>query len=253
VVDLSALYVGKTRLGGLKPLKPNDFPADEQLGSKSLPIDPYRRKSMLKSMLQNLRESRAIELEGEGAGEAGFTLIELMVVLLIIAILLAIAIPTFLGVTGGANDRAAQSNLTNAMPEAQAIYQNNGQAFPATAAPAVNYSATAPEFTWSSAASANQNDISVSPFNVAASDTTGQGVALAILSKTGTCWYIVNLQQAPAAGGTSPMTTLMPSAGTFYVKRLATNTTACSAAGIIGATITTAGGGTSYSAAMTVP
>ena len=40
---------------------------------------------------------RAGAAEQEGA-EAGFTLIELMVVLLIMAILLAIAIPTFLGV-----------------------------------------------------------------------------------------------------------------------------------------------------------
>ena len=46
--------------------------------------------------------------------EAGFTLIELMVVVLLIAILIAIAIPTFLGARSRAQDRAAQSNLRNA-------------------------------------------------------------------------------------------------------------------------------------------
>jgi type IV pilus assembly protein PilA len=53
--------------------------------------------------------------------EDGFTLIELMVVVLIIAILLAIAIPTFLGAQNRARDRGAQSNLRNAITAAKTI------------------------------------------------------------------------------------------------------------------------------------
>ena len=53
--------------------------------------------------------------------EDGFTLIELMVVVLIIAILIAIAIPTFLGVQNRAKDRAAQSDLRNAATIAKTI------------------------------------------------------------------------------------------------------------------------------------
>jgi type IV pilus assembly protein PilA len=53
--------------------------------------------------------------------EDGFTLIELMVVVLIIAILLAIAIPTFLGAQDRARDRGAQSDLRNGITAAKTL------------------------------------------------------------------------------------------------------------------------------------
>src|SRR3954463_1821587 len=57
--------------------------------------------------------------------EEGFTLIELMVVVLIIAILLAIAIPSFLGARSKAQDRAAQSNARNALTAEKTFYTDN--------------------------------------------------------------------------------------------------------------------------------
>src|ERR671922_1904377 len=54
--------------------------------------------------------------------DKGFTLIELMVVVLIIAILIAIAIPTFLGMRRRAQDRAAQSDLRNGYTAAKAYF-----------------------------------------------------------------------------------------------------------------------------------
>jgi type IV pilus assembly protein PilA len=69
-------------------------------------------------MLQSLRKRLA-------RSEEGFTLIELMVVVLIIAILLAIAIPTFLGARSRAQDRAAQSNLRNALTTEKTYYTDN--------------------------------------------------------------------------------------------------------------------------------
>ncbi len=161
--------------------------------------------------------ARALDAEVESleATEAGFTLIELMVVLLIIAILLAIAIPTFLGVTSSANDRAAQSNLSNALTESAAVYQT------ATAytTNATTYSTQAPEFDWSVGAACpttQGNCVSVQVFNVT-TPTGGdaQGISLAVDStKTNTCWYAFDLQASWAVTGEATF----PSAGVFYGK-----------------------------------
>ncbi len=78
--------------------------------------------------------SRAVSLALRSRGrvvadrsaEDGFTLIEMMVVLLIMAILLAIAVPTFLGVKVGAQDRSAQSDLINSAIEAKNLFANDG-------------------------------------------------------------------------------------------------------------------------------
>src|SRR5688572_2499026 len=52
--------------------------------------------------------------------EEGFTLVELMVVILIIAILIGAAIPTFLGLRQRAQDSAAQQDLRNTLTAAKA-------------------------------------------------------------------------------------------------------------------------------------
>src|SRR3989442_9877518 len=65
--------------------------------------------------------------------DPGFTLIELMVVVLIIAILIAIAIPSFLGARKRAQDRHAQVNLRNALT-AEKTYYADSQAYTDSAA-----------------------------------------------------------------------------------------------------------------------
>jgi len=155
---------------------------------------------MLQSLLQRAREARAAEL-GDGEGlEEGFTLIELMVVLLIIAILLAIAIPTFLGVTNSASDRAAQSNLTNALTEAKAIYQNATTYSPGgTAYATTTFTSSAPEFSWttSNCTATPGNCLSEQVVDVGAYND-GNGIILAAYSnKDNTCWFAMDLEAVP--------------------------------------------------------
>lgn len=133
--------------------------------------------------------------------EEGFTLIELMVVVLIIAILIAIAIPTFLGARKRAQDRAAQSSLRNALTAAATIYtdaEDYGLATPA----ALLASEPALTFVAGTVASAGFKEVSVS-----ASTTAPEVISLAALAKSGTCFWLKDVKVATAANATP---------GTFY-------------------------------------
>jgi type IV pilus assembly protein PilA len=69
--------------------------------------------------------------EDSSEPEAAFTLIELMVVVLIVAILLAIAIPTFLGAREKASNRAVQAQIRNA-PTTEMVFFADKQEFTAS-------------------------------------------------------------------------------------------------------------------------
>ncbi len=146
--------------------------------------------------------------------DKGFTLIELMVVVLIIAILLAIAIPTFLGAQNKAKDRSAQSSARNALTNAKTIYADS--ATYATATPAALL-ASEPSLTF-------QASVSTGPKNVSVADLPVKDLWFgAVLSATDTCFYI--------ADNLGPASAKVP-AGTSYAKGAAADCTAAKASAL---------------------
>ena len=124
-------------------------------------------------------------------GERGFTLIELMVVVMIIAILVGIAIPAFLGARKRAQDTASKSNLRNALSSATAIFSDD-QTYPATAAMQTALTAEEPSLTFvvNTADSTSAKVISVETGISVALGTSNDMVVLASVSKSGKCFFL---------------------------------------------------------------
>ncbi len=133
-------------------------------------------------MLKHLKERRQ--------SEEGFTLIELMVVVLIMGILMAIAIPTFLATQGSAHDASAKSNATNALTNEKAYFESN-QVF-LDAPSSTNGNTLDSNLPWGTAA----NDVAAlagnnaTPFAEITTGTTSQTVLIEALSKSNDCFYI---------------------------------------------------------------
>ena len=124
--------------------------------------------------------------------DRGFTLVELMMVVLIIAILLAVAIPMFFGARQRAQDRTAQANLTTAA-KAEAAYSSAGNGFSASAAVMANEE---PSLDWTGVP---DDSIHVVVGDVVVAGDTAQ-VLLYSQSATGT-WFGLRLVVAGASAG----------------------------------------------------
>lgn len=120
--------------------------------------------------------------------EEGFTLIELMVVVLIIAILIAIAVPTFLGARQRAQNASAKSSLRNGFANAKSIYTDNEDYTQATPAALL---AAEPSLTFNDNATA-----STGPKNISVKTTTSTLVLVA-KSASGTCYGLMDTAGAP--------------------------------------------------------
>jgi type IV pilus assembly protein PilA len=134
--------------------------------------------------------------------EDGFTLIELMVVVLIIAILIAIAIPTFLGARSRAQDRAAQSDLRNGLTTEKTIYTDTQQYTNDVAATGVLVTAES-SLNWGNYRATGVNVLNVT---VQQNQTANDTVCLSEQSKSGKWFALADIATSSATAN----------AGTYY-------------------------------------
>jgi type IV pilus assembly protein PilA len=132
-------------------------------------------------------------------GDEGFTLLELMMVILIIAILIAVLMPVFLGATTRAKDRATQSNLRDALTAAKIVYTDN-QSYTNATTGALTAAAGSLTFVDGSTSPSGQNNVSVA--------STDQYIVFGGRSNSGECFYISDdttlgtlYAKAPGSGG----------------------------------------------------
>ena len=109
--------------------------------------------------------------------EAGYTLLELMVVFLVVGILVSLAIASYAGVEKNGYDTEAQSDLRNAATAAQSYYAGHGSSYKGMTADALAEEVMGINFA--------DGDVPAAPGYVYVGNVTASSYVLRFLSRGG--------------------------------------------------------------------
>ncbi|HLB62557.1 MAG TPA: prepilin-type N-terminal cleavage/methylation domain-containing protein [Actinomycetota bacterium] len=131
--------------------------------------------------------------------ERGFTLVEVMIVVLIVGILIAVALPVYLGARERAEDRAAQTNLRMGLVGAVAYYAQTRD-YSAFGVP--EGETEIPNLAWVTPGPPAVGEIAI---DVASGDLL---LLVARAGGTGTYWCVAQIAASPATsrGGSATYT-----------------------------------------------